>query len=239
MRAFNEKSIVLICVLFTISSFIFAQPEKNQGENVLKVQISRDSKIQLTIKNFTKTNGIMREVLGQPIYTMEFTAKIQIDQKCGTLRGFYLKDFMPFEEFENYINNIYYAKSNKTIFYPAACINYDGEVTFEKTERGWRSTDCKLTGYKIISNDLPLSEYTAVGTIKNFKLVDGVIFLYMLSTKSQEVIIEINDPDQIEFNGSLSEILKVGVKIAVIGQFKDSTLEIGKLGLVPKKIIRL
>jgi len=171
MKSFNEKSVLfLICVVFCFSSCIKPDPGKTQGENALTEKISKESRIPMSIQSFTKTNGIKREVQGQPIYTMEFNAQIRIEQQCGTLGDNpFLKDFMPFEQFKNYIHNIYYVDYRKTIFYSGALLSYDGEITFEKTDNGWRPAASNLKNVKVINNPSPLDKFVGIWYIENSK----------------------------------------------------------------------
>lgn len=243
MKSFKVNSVfLLICMVFTLASCMSPDPGNTQGENVLKEKISQESKIPMTISNFTKTNGIKREVMGQPIYTMEFSTQIKIGQKSGFLgNSAFLEEFLPMEQFKSYYS-IYYAKYEKTIIYEGALIGYDGEITFEKTEKGWRSTDINLKNFKLLSNEIPITEFTSVGTIKSLNF-QGNSFLYidMLSTKSEEVSVECcvsygTTVSKNNLQASYSD-LKEGMKIGVFGKFGngDTTPE-GKKGLAAYNI---
>lgn len=243
MKSFKVNSVfLLICMVFTLASCMSPDPGSTQGENALKENISQESKIPVTISNFTKTNGIKREVMGQPIYTMEFSTQIRIGQKSGfTGESAILKNIIPIEKFGEYYS-IYWHDLKKTILYEGALIGYDGEITFEKTEKGWRSTNIKLYNFNLLSNEIPISEFTSVGTIKSLDF-QGNKFLYigMLSTKSEEVYIECSASyETVVYKNNLKVYwsdLKEGMNIGVFGKFGngDTTPE-GKMGLAANNI---
>lgn len=178
MKSFKVNSVfLLICMVFTLASCMSPDPGSTQGENALKENISQESKIPVTISNFTKTNGIKREVMGQPIYTMEFSTQIRIGQKSG-FTGEYaiLKNIIPIEKFGEYYS-IYWHDLKKTILYEGALIGYDGEITFEKTEKGWRSTNIKLNNFKLLSNPSPLDKFIGIWYIEKNDNPSGLNYL--------------------------------------------------------------
>jgi len=193
MKSFKVNSVfLLICMVFTLTSCMTPDPVNSQGENVLKEKISQESKIPMIISSFTKTNGIKREVMGQPIYTMEFSTQIKIGQKSGFIGdNAFLKDITPIDKFGGYYS-IYWADLKKTILFEGALLSYDGEITFEKTEKGWRSKDCKLGHFNIVSNPNPLDIIIGSWIIEDSGF-NGAIAILKKDDKNGNTYFEITD----------------------------------------------
>jgi hypothetical protein len=115
--------------------------------------LTKESKVPLSVSDFTKTNGIMRELNGQKIYTMEFTTNMKVEKKCWHVGGFdYLASFSPMEAFDQNMS-IYY--TNKTFFNKGAIISMKGQITFEETDNGWRMLKNNVNDFNILSNSDP------------------------------------------------------------------------------------
>lgn len=159
------KTLSLISVLFFISVFFSmfsCTPDPNDllGENTLKEIVLKESSGKISVTSFSKTNGLKREVNGLPIYTMEFNAQIKFEQSGWKgwepiewmFSNFYVMDQKP-------TRNDMYIKLQKQRFYKDAIVNIEGEINFEKAEKGWRKTEYKIKQANILSNPNPTDKF--------------------------------------------------------------------------------
>lgn len=229
---YQNLSLICFCVLFYSCSFN-SEPDISLGKDAVKNLISKQSKIQMTLSNFTKSNGIKREIMGQAVYTMEFTGQIRVEQKCWQRGlGHLLIDFDFLETLPQY-NNAYYVGMSKTIFYKGALLNCVGKINFEKTEQGWRETDCTISSLDVISNEEPIpTEFTAIGTIESLDFYKEISVGILIAT-SDDAKIQVSYSSNFGNDGgeyiyvdnkkllSISDI-KVGMKIGINGKWVES-----------------
>ena len=169
----NTKIISLVStsILFLFSFFISGcsnPPSSSLGEDSLQKIVSEQSENKINVEFFEKTNGIEREIAGQKIYTMEYSAKIHFqksgwksgDAFVGYFNSFSLTDQHP-DGWDNFAKKWIYFEKN-------AIVELTGEIIFEATENGWRKKDFKVKTSQIISNQ-PDNEYydQFIGTWSN------------------------------------------------------------------------
>jgi hypothetical protein len=133
-------------------------PGARLGEQALQAVVNQQSGGRIAVTDFKKENGIEREIAGQRMYTMEYAATIRF-AKGGWKGG---------NAFEGYFSSFAAADrapgggdgfgKNWKYFEKNAELQLSGEITFENTENGWRSTDCGVQTVKIVSNR-PDAEY--------------------------------------------------------------------------------
>ena len=146
----NALSSILLCaILFSCKSV----PTDSLGEESLKEIISNESGGKITVQTFSKTNGIKREVMGASIYSMEFTSQIRFEETCWKTWELISSMFTNFKVIDDNAKHDWtFNSSIKKKFYKDALIDIQGEISFEKTENGWRKTNYKITKANIISN---------------------------------------------------------------------------------------
>lgn len=207
------KSLNVNPVLFFISTFFILfsckpDPGNSLGETALKEIVSNESSGKIIVNSFTKTNGLKREVMGLPIYTMEFTAQIKFEQSCW-------KGWEPIEwMFSNFTvmdkkptrNSMYIILQNKK-FHKEAMVKIEGEINFEKTEKGWRKTEYKILKADILSNPNPADKF--IGTWVTVSPEYFGRLMIEKKTEGENEYFEINDENGIfyaigeEENGEL------------------------------------
>lgn len=192
MKSLNVNPVLFFISMLFILFSCNPDPGDSLGDTTLKEIVSNESSGKIVVNSFTKTNGLKREVMGLPIYTMEFTAQIKFEQSCW-------KGWEPIEwMFSNFTvmdkkptrNNMYIILQNKK-FYKEATVNIEGEINFEKTEKGWRKTEYKILKANILSNPNPADKF--IGT---WVPVSSEIFgRYIIEKKTEGAneYFEIND----------------------------------------------
>lgn len=163
MRSLKVNQILLFISTFFILFSCNPDPDNSLGETTLNEILLNESSGVIVLNSFTKTNGLKREIMGLPIYTMEFSAQIKFKQSCW--KGWEPIDWMfsNFQVMENKLvrNSMNIRLENKK-FYKDAIVNIEGEINYEKTEKGWRKTEYKISNSKIVSNPNPADKF--IGT---------------------------------------------------------------------------
>ena len=105
-------------------------------ENLLKRQYGGSP---FTIVTFAKTNGVERELFGQKIYELSYKAVIELpngaNHECKVDKNF---------NFDNFHKSNMCAVNNRQYWPPGQKLNYNENILFEKTERGWKGSDGAL-----------------------------------------------------------------------------------------------
>lgn len=191
------RSLKVNPILFFISTLFILfscnpDPDNSLGETTLKEILSNESSGIIVLNSFTKTNGLKREIIGLPIYTMEFSAQIKFEQSCW--KGWEPIEWMfsNFHVMENKLvrNSMYIRLENKK-FYKDALVDIEGEINYEKTEKGWRKTEYKISKANIINNPNPADKF--IGTW--VPLSSEISWRYIIEKKAddEKEYFEIND----------------------------------------------
>ncbi len=129
-----------------------ADPNDRLGQETLSQMVDSESRQGITVKSFTKTNGIKREIAGQAIYVLEFSSLLRFERAgwkggdafVGKFNDFSLVGEEPsgFGAFGNNWN--YYDAGDE--------VEVTGEITYEDTEKGWRPTGRSVKAYRITAS---------------------------------------------------------------------------------------
>ena len=133
-------------------------PAVSLGRESLAAKVKSESGGQILLAAFAKTNGILREIAGQQMYSMEFTATVRFQRgswKGGDAIVGYFNDFAVASERPGGWSGF---GQNWKYFERKAELQVKGVIQFEGTERGWRSTETEIKSVSVLTN-LPDSEY--------------------------------------------------------------------------------
>jgi hypothetical protein len=127
-------------------------PTADLGEKTLQEIADKESAGRIQIVQFTKTNGIAREVAGQKIHTLEYSATAKFPRggwKGGNAVVGYFESFAVADDppggWGSFGTDWHY-------FEPNAQLALTGEITFEDTEKGWRYKSSAVKTVTIMSN---------------------------------------------------------------------------------------
>lgn len=132
-----------LTIFLTTACNFFKEPNEKMGRQEIEKEINEESKEIIELIHFEKLNGIKKEFQGSEIYSLEYSAEIKVlkdvwrsqmgmwfsDKSVG---NFYFIDINPKKRFpsESEDGFIHYKKGE--------LVKFDGKMTFEKTENGWR-----------------------------------------------------------------------------------------------------
>jgi hypothetical protein len=158
LRRQNLLGILVLLSVVILQSGCSKSPRASLGKQTLQNIVTSQSDGRIKVTEFDKTNGIAREIAGQRIHTMEYTATIRF-QKPGWKGG---------DAFVGYFSSFAVADTapagweafgkNWKFFEKNAEVQLTGEIIFEDTENGWRPKDVNVKAAKVLSN-APDEEY--------------------------------------------------------------------------------
>lgn len=141
------KIFIVFLILF-LSSCSF-DPDSSLGKETFEEIVNNQSQANISVKSFEKTNGIKREVAGQPIYTLEYTSIVKFNNGGWKSKDFAIGYFHDFGLVAKEPMGWDAWGKNWKYFDAGDEVELTGEITFEKTEKGWRKIDYKVKTYKI------------------------------------------------------------------------------------------
>lgn len=158
-----------------------SKPNAEIAKNEFQRIVSEESNGAIKTYNFIYTNGIEQDDMGSKKYVVEFQSSLEFTKKAG--KNWDAIVGMPFENFKVTVPQGDYEASNFTmmhkgkVFYEGATVIVYGQMTFEKTENGWRSIGYKITKSEIFSNtikglDAFVGSYSPNG--KSLNLPNGI-----------------------------------------------------------------
>ncbi len=128
--------IILMQLIFTSCSSL---PSESEAKKSLKDKIEKESKGKIELIEFSKTNGLNQNIFGKEIYTVEFSALIELKEA-----GY--KDLGPDGVNFNYFN-MYEKEKGRWEFRMDKYLEkgfkakLKGAIDYEKTENGWRPSE--------------------------------------------------------------------------------------------------
>jgi hypothetical protein len=148
----GAPTLVPIAIAILLFLACSGTPAVRLGRDTFEKKVASESRGQIALTNFAKTNGVQREVAGQRMYTMEFTSTLRFE--TGGWKGG--------DAFAGYFNNFAvgpgqpggwsaFGQSWK-YFERNAELQADGEIQFENTENGWRPTVVEVKKVAVLSN---------------------------------------------------------------------------------------
>lgn len=134
----KSKSILLFFILI---QFIFAGcsslPSESDARKYLEAKISEESKGNIELVIFQKSNGIEQDVFGQKLYDMEFFATVEIlkDGHTNDYKGKFSFKFYDQPDARPSFQQILMPRSEAK---KGQRFELKGTLRYEKTEKGWR-----------------------------------------------------------------------------------------------------
>lgn len=135
MRKHNSK--ILYVTFFILTSIVLgcsSLPSENDAKNDLKKLIEEQSKGNIELLKFEKTNALKQNVFGFEEYTIEVKIQIKLNEE----------GFLKYNALEGELDgfNLYPKRHHgfSKFFDKSTLMNLKGKVEYEKTEKGYRRT---------------------------------------------------------------------------------------------------
>lgn len=135
-KAWPKVAMGLLVLILAGTGLSHAQPSERAGRQVFTaIQKDKLGGTPFEIRSFRKTNGSTAEVFGVRVYVMEYSASVRYPKG---LRPDCIRSGNAFAGWD-----CFHAQSQQGIRpQPAGSTEtMTGELTFQKTERGWRGQD--------------------------------------------------------------------------------------------------
>ena len=126
------------------------KPSESDGRQAIEQAIAKDSRGQIRLLAFSKTNGSMGEFMGVKLYELEFRATIEFTEDCkwitgmfGEQMGFKTADLPRSKRFnwKDFMDNV---EQPGVKVRQGKQIKLVGAVLFELTDNGWRKSGIKI-----------------------------------------------------------------------------------------------
>jgi|GEM_PF-3270280 len=140
------KKQIIIISLFLLSALTLQNcsndktPSESEARQALGDVIFEKSEGRLRLTEFNKTNGLTYNIFGREIYTLEYSATVELLESGYNSRVFNSESRVinrdnDFSTFKGYYTYGVYLEAGIQAF-------ITGKICFEKTENGWRKTSC-------------------------------------------------------------------------------------------------
>ena len=119
-----------------------SSPTEDAAKKVVQEDISKENQERLIIVSFHKTDGQSSVVNGVPIYKMKFEGEVEVTVDCvGTLQSLRTTA----EPMDTFITTpegkkVIVQRDTRDRLKKGARQKFSGEIWFEKTENGWKTT---------------------------------------------------------------------------------------------------
>jgi len=126
-------------------------PTDNQGRKTLSDTVAQQSRGALAVTTFTKTNGVRREVAGQAIYTLEYSAVLRFSRNAWKGGNAFEGAFGNFGVADDRPGGFGAMGKEWKLYYTGDEVEIHGQITLERTDNGWRPTETSVKGYRVRS----------------------------------------------------------------------------------------
>jgi hypothetical protein len=131
-----------IATFFAFFASCSSTPSSANAKEIINSRIERQSKGRIKLVNFQKTNGQMGEIFGVKVYQLSYKGEIEFLEDCFWVKGMDSAVGIGSVNFRTTtvhegLRNPLGAMNNRTMMKKGARSKISGQLTFEKTEKGW------------------------------------------------------------------------------------------------------
>jgi hypothetical protein len=117
-------------------------PSVANAKEIINGRIERQSKGRIMLVSFQKTNGQMGEIFGVKVYQLSYKGEIEFLEECFWVKGMDAAAGLGPVSFRTVtrqegLRNRLGALDNRRLMQKGARSEISGQITFEKTEKGW------------------------------------------------------------------------------------------------------
>lgn len=138
-RAISALTGVVLLSIFTSCS---STPSATTAREIINSRIERQSKGRIRLVSLQKTNGQMGEIFGVKVYQLSYKGEIEFLEECFWVKGMDAAAGLGPVSFRTVtrqegLRDRLGALDNRRLMQKGARSEISGEITFEKTEKGW------------------------------------------------------------------------------------------------------
>lgn len=131
-----------MAVLMMFVASCSSTPSAASAKEIINGRIERQSKGRIRIVSFQKTNGQMGEVFGVEIYQLSYKGEIEFLEECFWVKGMESGMGLGPASFRTVtrqegLRDRLGALDNRRLMQKGVKSEISGQLTFEKTEKGW------------------------------------------------------------------------------------------------------
>ncbi len=192
----NQKALTLIVVVFCLfNATCNTKPSDELAKESFVQLVSKESNGHIQSYGFHKTNGVASEVMGQKMYTYEYSDQLRFNSSC------YMEDevaiSIPVTNF-NCREKPSGSAMHSTKFFKGALANISGDLSFIKKENGWELLQNQIKSWEVFNNYSPLVGHWILSESK----VGHYFVVKSISVNEKEFIITNENDDRVIYSYS-------------------------------------